>query len=51
MADSLRNGRIGRRLPGMFEAAGLREISVAPHTVPMHSLLPRAVCRHSEASP
>ena len=36
MADSLRNGRIGRRLPGMFEAAGLREISIAPHTVLMH---------------
>ena len=36
MADSLRNGRIGRRLPGMFEAAGLAEISVAAHTVPIH---------------
>jgi SAM-dependent methyltransferase len=35
MTDSLRNGRIGRRLPGMFEAAGLREIGVAPHTVLM----------------
>ena len=36
MADSLRDGRIGRRLPAMFEAAGLREISIAPHTVLMH---------------
>ena len=36
MADSLRNGRIGRRLPGMFEEAGLGEISIAPHTVLMH---------------
>jgi ubiquinone/menaquinone biosynthesis C-methylase UbiE len=35
MADSLRNGRIGRRLPGMFEEAGLAEISIAPHTVLM----------------
>jgi ubiquinone/menaquinone biosynthesis C-methylase UbiE len=35
MADSLRNGRIGRRLPGMFEEAGLGEISIAPHTVLM----------------
>jgi hypothetical protein len=36
MTDSLRNGRIGRRLPGLFEEAGLREISIAPHTVLMH---------------
>ena len=36
MTDSLRNGRIGRRLAGMFEAAGLGEISIAPHTVLMH---------------
>jgi ubiquinone/menaquinone biosynthesis C-methylase UbiE len=36
MTDSLCNGRIGRRLPGMFEAAGLGEISIAPHTVLMH---------------
>jgi hypothetical protein len=36
MADSLRSGRIGRRLPGMVEAAGLGEVSIAPHTVLMH---------------
>ena len=36
MTDSLRDGRIGLRLPGMFEAAGLGEISMAPHTVLMH---------------
>jgi hypothetical protein len=36
MADSLRNGRIGRRLAGMFESAGLGEISITPHTVLMH---------------
>jgi ubiquinone/menaquinone biosynthesis C-methylase UbiE len=36
MADSLRNGRIGRRLPGMFEEARLGEVSIAPHTVLMH---------------
>lgn len=36
MTDSLRSGRIGRRLPGMVEAAGLGEVSIAPHTVLMH---------------
>jgi SAM-dependent methyltransferase len=36
IADSLRNGRIGRQLPGMFEEVRLDEISVAPHTVLMH---------------
>ena len=36
MADSLRNGRIGRRLPGRFEEAGLGEASIAPHTLLMH---------------
>jgi hypothetical protein len=36
MADSLRNGRIGRRLPGMFEAGGLGEVGIAAHTVLMH---------------
>jgi hypothetical protein len=36
MTDGLRSGRIGRRLPGMVEEAGLGEVSIAPHTVLMH---------------
>jgi ubiquinone/menaquinone biosynthesis C-methylase UbiE len=52
MADSLRNGRIGRRLPGMFEEAGLGEISIAPHTVLMRwAFFPAAVRRHPEPCP
>ncbi len=37
MADSLLSGRIGRRLPRMFQEAGLSDVAVAPHTVVMHA--------------
>jgi ubiquinone/menaquinone biosynthesis C-methylase UbiE len=52
MTESLRNGRIGRRLPGMFEDAGLGEVGIAPHTVPdALALLSAAVRRYPDACP
>ena len=33
VSDSIRNGQIGRWLPGLIRAAGLVNISVTPHTI------------------
>ena len=36
MTDTLLSGRIGRRLPAMFDEAGLHDLTIAPHTIVMH---------------
>ena len=36
MTECFPSARIGRRLPAMFDEAGLHDVAVAPHTVVMH---------------